>query len=587
MKYFITFILLIYIKSETINTQEEFYNDNNMNNDSSILSSEEEYNDLESDQYENEDIYINSNEEDIIDGVYKIESLEQFNLNIKKNGTDGNILVILFHSKTCPHCIKFMPKYSRISEQLINNNITNIKLSKIEGSTISSITKKYNQINVNYFPVLYLYKNGIFILYNGGMNEKDVLTFIDRIGNFKCKEIMSYDELNKFINYKTIYSLDKNSQFILGLFKNYTSDSINKFIVNNFININGINSYVINEKHCYYFFYDNNINNKNLIIKNNTYLNNIINNNFNEYKNMNENNNYLIYTYNYQKGLNSFSLFKTYLNILNDSKHNINISLSNNKNIKIIENKYRSFINQNYLYKYYYLNKDNKDDLFQQNKKIFIFSYSNNKTHKLFINTINKILNENLYLNDQYLFLLNKLDKNNPEGELGMKLDDGVILFDLETLDDTNITETYDDLNKTYIEMKIIDIVRKFNEKKFNDKNSNINDNINIDQKFNFSEEDEELIKEINKTIIEDNLRQQNNKDKTKHLGNHNKYYKSIDDLNIDNDDELNFERKLIMIPICLIIYSILYFYFYKYVLVVYSQKINYIKLSSDDYKMK
>ena len=59
----------------------------------------------------------------------------------------------------------------------------------------------------------------------------------------------------------------------------------------------------------------------------------------------------------------------------------------------------------NYLYKYYYYNAENKEIIFQQNKKLFIFLFSNEKIHYLFINSINKIFNFNPDLYAKYLFI--------------------------------------------------------------------------------------------------------------------------------------------------------------------------------------
>ena len=575
MKYLIVLIFISFILSDNINNEEynepNGYDESNYN-DSSISSENNEDNNLiDASEYEAE--------EETPDGIYQIKTLDQFTLNIKKNGTEGNTLVILFHSYSCPHCIEFMPKYRSILEELQNNSITNIKLSKVEASYNEKILKKYNQIVVNYFPVIYIYKNGNFILYSGGMTKKDVMSFIDRLNNFKCNKISTFDELNKFINYQTIYSLDKKSQFILGIFKNNTSPDNNKFVIDNFININSLNSLVINKDDCYFFFVDRESLLK--IKKNDSFVYNIINNGNNE--NNDNNNNYLIYTYNYQKGLNTFSLFKSYLNMINNTKIKATPSVNNYKNIKIMERKYRSFINKNYLYKYYDFNEENKKIIYQQNKKLFIFLFSNEKVHKLFINTINKIVNFNSDLYDKYLFVLFSNIKYKAEEEIGVDMENGVILFDLQTLDNINVTEPNDELNNTYLELQIFNTIQFLDEIKNKDDNKVEGNNIIFSNtSFNFSDEDEELIKEINKTIIEDNLKQKNIESKDKKV-----YYKTINNLNSNDDYDLDSNKRIIMIPLCLIIYSVLYYYFYKYILDKYSEKSIYNKLPLNDPKLR
>lgn len=571
MKYLFVIIYISFILCD--NNRNEDYNEHKGYDESiydSSISSENngDNNSIDTSEYEAE--------EESPDGIYQIKTLDQFTLNIKKNGTEGNILLILFHSYSCPHCIEFMPKYRTILKELQNNNITNIKLAKVEASYNEKILKKYSQISVNYFPVLYIYKNGNFILYNGGMNQKDVMSFIDRLNNFKCHKISSFDELNKFINYQTVYSLDKKSQFILGIFQNNTNPEYNKFVIENFVNINSLNSLIINKDDCNFFFVDRESLTK--IKKNNSFLYNIINNG-----NSDNNNNYLIYTYNYQKGLNTFSLFKPYLNMINDTKIKVSSSINNYKNIKIFEKKYRSFINKNYLYKYYYFNDESKNTIFQQNKKIFFFSFSNEKFHKLFTNTINKIVNFNSDLYDKYLFVLYNNAKNNSEEEVGINIENAVVLFDLETMDNINVTESYDELNNTYVESQIINIIQFLEELKYNDDNKVEGNNIIFSNtSFNFTDEDEELIKEINKTIIEDNLKQENieNKDKKE-------YPKAINNFNINDDNDLVSNNRIIMIPLCLIIYSVLYYYFFKYILDKYSDKPIYNKLPLNDPKLR
>jgi len=585
MKYLFVLIFISFILCD--NNGNEQYNEQNgydeINyNDSSISYENNEVNDsIDTSEYEVE--------EEPPDGIYQIKTLDQFTLNIKKNGTEGNVLVILFHSYSCPHCIAFMPKYRNLLEELQKNNVTNIKLSKIESSYNENILKKYTQIIVNYFPVIYMYKNGNFILYSGGMNQKDVMSFIDRLTNFKCNKISTFDELNKFINFQTVYSLDKSSQFILGIFQNNKNPEYNKFAIDNFININSLNSLVINKNDCHYFFVDKESLFK--IKKNNTFIYNVLNNGKNDIKD--NNNNYLIYTYNYQKGLNTFSLFKSYLNMVNNTKNKVTTSVNNYKNIKIMEKKYKSFININYLYKYYYYNAENKEIIFQQNKKLFIFLFSNEKVHKLFINTINKILNFNPDLYVKYLFVLFSNEKYKAEEEIGVNMTNTVILFDLQTFDNINVTKPNDELNNTYLEFQIISTIQFLDE--INNKADNKVDRNNIifsNTSFNFSDEDEELIKEINKTIIEDNLKQQNaenkdTKDKKNKKGKK-EYYKTINELNSNDDYDLEFNKRIIlMMPICLIIYSVIYYYFYKYVLDKYSEKSLYNKLPLNDPKLR
>ena len=276
-------------------------------------------------------------------------------------------------------------------------------------------------------------------------------------------------------------------------------------------------------------------------------------------------------------------MFKSYLNMINNTKIKVTPSVNNYKNIKIMERKYRSFINKNYLYKYYDFNEENKKIIYQQNKKLFIFLFSNEKVHKLFINTINKIVNFNSDLYNKYLFVLFSNTKYKAEEEIGVDMENGVILFDLQTLDNINVTEPNDELNNTYLELQIFNTIQFLDEIKNKDDNKVEGNNIIFSNtSFNFSDEDEELIKEINKTIIEDNLKQKNIESKDKKV-----YYKTINNLNSNDDYDLDSNKRIIMIPLCLIIYSVLYYYFYKYILDKYSEKSIYNKLPLNDPKLR
>jgi hypothetical protein len=77
-------------------------------------------------------------------------------------------------------------------------------------------------------------------------------------------------------------------------------------------------------------------------------------------------------------------------------------------------------------------------------------------------------------------------------------------------------------------------------------------------------------------------LKQKNIESKDKKV-----YYKTINNLNSNDDYDLDSNKRIIMIPLCLIIYSVLYYYFYKYILDKYSEKSIYNKLPLNDPKLR
>ena len=361
------------------------------------------------------------------------------------------------------------------------------------------------------------------------------------------------------------------------------------------MDLNTLNNQILQNNNCYFYFYNEKTEENKIIIENNFYLDNII---FNEKKEDNENNNYLIYSYNFQRGLNTFSLFYSYLNFKNNST-NIKDYNNINKHIKIIQNKYKLFINNYYLYKYYNIDKDYELDNFaNHNKNLFLFYYKTEQVFKFYINEINYILSLNNSLIYDYLFILVNIT-------LGTKYTDTerISYYNPHDFFPTEIVKTKD-LNKTHIENKLFEYIYKtqnklvesqlkevekimemwksfLNNKTDNDtENSEGNTRIDVDS-------EQELIDEINKTIIEDekikNREKKENFDEKeikKRIIRRNK-------LLLNKEKELGFNKNLILLPFYLIIYTILYYFFYKYILSKYGDNKDYKRLPTEDPKTK
>ena len=197
-----------------------------------------------------------------------MNSTNEFDLNIKINGTDNNSLIILFYSKSCGHCKKFIPIYREISEILKND--TSIKFSKIKYSLCEEIFKKYPELNVLGVPTIYMYKRGHFIRHEGSRNKENVMSFIFKIKNYKCHEISSLEQLSLYINQDIIFSKDKEKNFVLGIF-NKDKELDKEFILHNFLEINHVNNDIVLNNKCFYFFKNEKIN-LDLVKNNNFYL---------------------------------------------------------------------------------------------------------------------------------------------------------------------------------------------------------------------------------------------------------------------------------------------------------------------------
>ena len=592
---FISFLILIFLFKNTYEEEKSF-----LEKLIEGLTSVKKLNDTKTMEKNESKIIKEEDIEDIIeDDIYEMNSTKDFDLNIKINGTENNTLIILFYSESCIHCKRFLPIYREISEILKND--TNIKFSKIQFSLCEEILKKYSQIKIQGVPTVYLYQKGRFTRHEGPRNKENVMSFIDNIKNFKCNEISSLEELNTYINQDIIFSKDKEKNFVLGIFKE-SGEFDNNFIVNNFMEINTINSDIVMNKKCFYFFKNDKINAE-YINKNNIYLKHAL------YEKSGGFGDYLIYSYNYQSGLNSFNLFGTFLLLQNnDSKINeFNNNNENiNKNIKIIKNKYKIFLNENFLYKYYYINNENdlkKFNYFDQ--KLFIFYFQTPELEKFYIDEIKYILSLNHSLISDYLFVLfntttEKVDKYKR-----------VSFFNIQDYENKMLLYKHE-LNKTNLESKILEYINKDRKhllkskmqvaqetiksiydwlSNLADKNNSQTNLVNLNNDF-----EQELIDEINKTIIEDEKKQkleeekkinQSNNFENKNLKNLKNIQKRRKILDSIKNEDLGFNKNLVLFPLFLIIYSLLFFFCYKYVFNKFENKIFYKRLPTEDPKSK
>ena len=592
---FISFLILIFLFKNTYEEEKSF-----LEKLIEGLTSVKKLNDTKTMEKNESKIIKEEDIEDIIeDDIYEMNSTKDFDLNIKINGTENNTLIILFYSESCIHCKRFLPIYREISEILKND--TNIKFSKIQFSLCEEILKKYSQIKIQGVPTVYLYQKGRFTRHEGPRNKENVMSFIDNIRNFKCFEISSLDELSTYINQDIIFAKDKEKNFVLGMFRE-SGEFDNNFIVNNFMEINTINSDIVMNKKCFYFFKNDKIN-KELIDKNNFYLKHAL------FEKSGGFGDYLIYSYNYQSGLNSFNLFGTFLLLQNNyskisefNNNNANI----NKNIKIIKNKYKIFLNENFLYKYYYINNENdlkKFNYFDQ--KLFIFYFQTPELEKFYIDEIKYILSWNHSLISDYLFVLfntttEKVDKYKR-----------VSFFNIQDYENKMLLYKHE-LNKTNLESKILEYINKDRKhllkskmqvaqetiksiydwlSNLADKNNSQTNLVNLNNDF-----EQELIDEINKTIIEDEKKQkleeekkinQSNNFENKNLKNLKNIQKRRKILDSIKNEDLGFNKNLVLFPLFLIIYSLIFFFCYKYVFSRLENKIFYKRLPTEDPKSK
>ena len=518
-----------------------------------------------------------------------MKTFEQFDLNMKINGTkEENALIILFYSPNCIHCKHFLPIYREISEALKND--TTLKFSKIQNTYIEEILKKYTQIKVAHVPTLILYQKGRYIRYEGTRTKEKVIKFIYQIKDFYCQEIATIDQLSSYINPKIIFSQDIDKHFILGIFKENEHFDKN-YILEKLVDFIYIYSDIIVNKKCYYFFKNDNIS-INDIDKNNIYLRHVLKGKDNEI------NDFQLYSYHYHKGFNTFPLFNAYLQMqknltkIDDDFKSANVN--NNKISKIIKNKFKLFLDENYLPKYFSFNDpyDAYNTLNEYERKMFIFYYETEELKKFYIDEINYIFSLNHSFNSDYLFTLfnttnTKVDKKKRLTFISYENFDNIVLL------------KEGEINKTSVESKILEYIDKDRKHEIKSETAQaLIKNIlgwitDLEKKLNNTKPrdiEKELIDEINKTIIEDEKAQKLKQEKQKNESdvedkkNIEKRRKILESF---KNEDLGFNKNLLVFPIILIIYSFLYFLCYKYILSKYDIKILYNRLPTDDPKNK
>ena len=206
-------------------------------------------------------------------------------------------------------------------------------------------------------------------------------------------------------------------------------------------------------------------------------------------------------------------------------------------------------------------------------------------------------------LNCDYLFVLfnitNKLDRKKR-----------LVFFNTEDYDIT-ILLMENELNKTSIESTILEYISKDRKHELKNKLERAQElvksfknwllslggnNSKITSDVKSSNSEQELIEEINKTIIEDEKAQKYELEKKLNESDP----KEINNLKIINDiikrrhiiqlmknEEIGFNKNLVLIPFFLIIYSLLFFLCYKYVFGKFDNKIFYIRLPTKERKYK
>ena len=90
-----------------------------------------------------------------------------------------DLLVVEFYAPWCQHCKDFAPEYQKIAKQLVSQN-PSISVAKVNGDKNASLMERFK---IQGFPTLIFFKNGKEFRYEGALNKKNFLKWLNKKSN--------------------------------------------------------------------------------------------------------------------------------------------------------------------------------------------------------------------------------------------------------------------------------------------------------------------------------------------------------------------------------------------------------------------
>ena len=449
----------------------------------------------------------------------EISSLEKFQnqiKNIDNNFTESNLnYPKLLIIYLYSNSCPHCKIFSPKFESVANNFKTNKNLTFIRIEN-----KIYQKIKKNFTNLKIEGFPAIFIF---KLNE-----FFQFFDNFEEKNLMNFINENYEINCnflkeneikKFFFNKENKKKFILGIF----SEKEKKF--NIFKYLNNINSLFINKNNCYYF-----INNKNL-----TFLNNF-------------NNKILIF--NSKKGFNSFNL-----NEFNFTNQNF-----------IINNQFKNYLKKFFFDDFYSIKKFQKKFLNLFKKSLYFF-YENENEFFYFLNLIQTMKIEHQNLIDDFIIVFDNINNQINDSKIFYFADDSGIYYEnsqkFEIIDINKIEKQKNNIQEFYNLNVLLNFLKEEKSGKF-EKNESEKKLIEIRENLNKIQNE---LNNLNNFSDENEKKNENNK----FLNNNNTIFQNT------NENDF-FIFKNIIIIFYLLIYSILFYFFYKFILINFTEENKAIK---------
>ena len=117
-------------------------------------------------------------------------------LNFNRTITRLKNLLVLFYTSWCGHCKNFLPIYTKASLYLYKLK-PRINLAKIEMSSNKETASTYN---INSYPTLKFFKNGIPYEYTGNLDENGIIKWMQKNTLPPILELMTLNDISNFKN---------------------------------------------------------------------------------------------------------------------------------------------------------------------------------------------------------------------------------------------------------------------------------------------------------------------------------------------------------------------------------------------------
>lgn len=114
---------------------------------------------------------------------------ENYNDTIKNNKQ----VFIEYYSSGCGHCIAFAPEYEKLATHLKEQN-SDIVIAAVNMNEEEEVA---NWVNVNGYPTLRFYFNGVELEYNEDRKAENIVEFMDRVNKFKLRTKNTKEDLER------------------------------------------------------------------------------------------------------------------------------------------------------------------------------------------------------------------------------------------------------------------------------------------------------------------------------------------------------------------------------------------------------